>query len=117
MFPCDGNIHECPLIISKMHQHWFDRYSQSETPGFLTRFVKEPEVMKMRTVAGLGEYHLAGYGQAYATYGSLPEKRPNYKLSRYPHPMKIGQLINFEESVLPMLGADGPRGVQATPFI
>jgi len=114
-FPCAANTHSVPLVVSRMHQAWFDRWSQSEALD--GKFFKDPEIMAARDVCGLKEFHVHGYPNAYPNYSSLPQQRPAYTLSRYPHPMKIGELINFQTAVLPLLGADGPRGIQATPIV
>lgn len=115
MFPCDNNVHELPKVISKLYVKYFDRFSQGETPSFISNFSKDSEVMEARASVGLAEYHLHNYDKTYETYAQLPQKRPNYKLSRYPHPMKIGQVMDWS-CVLPLIGADEGRGTVGTPI-
>ena len=54
-------------------------------------------------------------GKTYAGYKDLPPMRVNYDMYRFPKHMKQGEeLMNWQESVLGVIGADGERGVQ--PF-
>lgn len=69
--------------------------------------------MAARKAAGLGEYRIAGYNQPYASYGALPQSRPSYEMSRYPHPMKKGEAMDWAAAVIPIVGADGERGVRS----
>lgn len=116
MFPVDNNVHKLPNVISKVYKDYFDRFSQFETPSFISKFCKDSEMMEARKAVGLNEYHLHGYDKTFDSYSQLPQKRPNYKLSRFPHPMKVGELMNWKEHVIPLIGADESRGISKTPF-
>ena len=78
------------------------------------KFNKEEHLQALRNSVGLPpDYSIPGYDKTFPEYKKLPQKRNNYDMSRYPHPMKKGELINFQESVIPIIGADGERGIKA----
>jgi hypothetical protein len=108
-----GNVHEMPKFLSKIAKEWFDRYSSREYVDMLAgNFNKEEELVAARAVFGLKEYVLPGYKETFPSYKALPQKRNNYDMSRYPHPMKKGEALDWTQAVLPIVGADGPRGIQ-----
>ena len=114
-FKCAGNVHELPKFLAKSAKEWFDRYSSREFVDMLAgNFNKEEELMAARGAFDLKEYVIPGYKDTYASYKKLPQRRNNYDMSRYPHPMKKAEGIDWAAAVLPILGADGARGVQ--PF-
>jgi hypothetical protein len=108
----DGNVHEVPGFVAKVPQAWFDRWSQWK--GLVSDYFKDEEMMAARKANGLGAYEMAFFpGKTYESYAKLPSGRIGVKLSRFPKPFKKGgELMNWQESVLPMIGADGARGVQ-----
>lgn len=109
------NVHEAPKFLAGLHQAWVDRWSQWE--GHDSQFFTSDDVMAARKAAGLEAYGLPFFpGKSYASYKELPQGRINFQMSRYPHPFKSGQeLMDWTKSILPALGMDGERGVQATP--
>ena len=114
-FANSGNVHELPKFLGKIAKEWFDRYSSREYADMLAgTFNKEEELVAARAVFGLKEYVLPGYKETFSGYKALPQRRPNYDMSRYPHPMKKGEAMDWATAVLPIVGADGPRGIQ--PF-
>lgn len=108
-----GNVHECPKFIGKLPKAWVDRWSQWK--GMTSKFFTSDEVMAARKMAGLGAYELPFFkGKTFPSYDKLPSGRINYKMSRFPKPYKEGEaLMDWTKSVLPAIGADGERGVQA----
>lgn len=111
--PNQDNVHELPKFLGKVAQEWFDRYSSREYTDMCEgRFNKEEELMAAREALGLKEYHLPGYDQTFSGYKALPKKRNNYDMSRYPRPMKMGETMDWAAAVLPIVGADGARGIQ-----
>lgn len=112
---CDNsdNVHALPAFIAKLHQPWVDRWSQ--WPDMTGQFCSSDEIMAARQSAGLGAYELPFFpGKTYASYAELPSGRINFDLCRYPHPFKQGQeLMDWTQMVVPAIGADGARGVQA----
>lgn len=112
---CDNeeNGHGLPKFVAKMSKKWLDRWS-IRTEMVKGDFVNEDEIMAARKSLGLGAFEIPNYKESFPSYKKLPGGRNNYNQSRYPHPMKKGELINWSEAVLPVIGADGPRGIQ--PF-
>ena len=110
----EDNVHELPKFVAKLPAGYIDRWSQWK--NMTSDFFTSDEVMAARKAVGLGAYELPFYpGKTYASYADLPGSRVNYDMWRFPHNFKKGQeLMNWQESVLPVLGADGERGVQ--PF-
>jgi hypothetical protein len=113
---CDneGNVHECPKVFGKLSKQWVDRMTQWSY--WKSNFVTPDEVMEVRKTAGLGAWELPFFpGKTYESYDKLPSGRINYDMSRYPKSMKKDEpLMNWQELVLPAIGADGERGIQ--PF-
>lgn len=110
------NVHELPKFITKIHQNWFDRYTMTldlTQPGRAT----DEDLAAARESIGLKEWLPIGFTEKkYASYSELPVGRANYDLSRYPHPMKNGTGLDadgWKAHVIPMLGLDGARGIQA----
>lgn len=110
-----GNTHALPAFVARMAPAWVDKYSARENDYLAGGKIKAEEIMALRAAVGLTEFRLHGYEQAYADYASLPQARPNYNHGRYPNPMTVGNLIDWQAAVVPVVGADGERGVQATP--
>lgn len=111
----EGNVHELPKFLHKSSKLWFDRYSSREFTNMLAgNFNTWTELQKSRAAFGLKEYVIPGYKKRYATYADLPQRRNNYDMSRYPYPLKHGTVVNWKKTVLPLIGADGDKGVQ--PF-
>lgn len=113
--PVAGNEHALPKFVAKMAPEWVDHYTMREVDYLAGGKITNEDVMATRAAVGLKEFHLHGYDKTYEDYSSLPQKRPNYSHGRYPHPMKKGELIDWNAVVIPLLGADGERGVQAKP--
>ena len=114
-FPNAGNVHEAPKFLAKLSQAWIDRWSQWKALAD-TEYFTSDEMMAARKVAGLGAYELPFFpGKTYAGYAELPSGRINFDMSRYPQSFKQGEGdLDWKATVLPMIGADGARGVQ--PF-
>lgn len=113
-FPNDGNQHAVPGFLAKSSKKWFDRYSSREYINMLAgTFNTWDELLASRKVFGLNVYHIPGYDKTYATYATLPQKRNNYDMSRYPFPMKNGEILDWKKSVLPIIGSDGKQGIQS----
>ncbi len=112
-FDNEDNVHETPKFLSKISKAWVDRWSQWKGLTNDDYFTSD-EMMEARKMAGLGAYELPFFpGKTYASYKELPSGRVNFNMSRYPHPMKKGQeLMDWNKSILPALGADGERGIQ-----
>ncbi len=110
-----GNVHQLPGFVAKLAPAWIHRYTMREVDYLAGGKVTNDEVMATRRAVGLAEFQLHGYDKTFPDYVSLPQKRPNYSHGRYPNPMKQGELIDWAASVIPALGQDGERGVQATP--
>jgi len=111
--PNEGNSHELPGFLAKSSKLWFDRYSSREFTDMLAgEYNSWDKLAASRTVFGLGNYEIPGYDKSYATYKELPQKRNNYDMSRYPHPLKHGEEIDWASAVLPLIGADGTQGIQ-----
>lgn len=110
------NVHECPKFIANISKQWFDRYTMSL--DLTSKTAKDADLDAARAVVGLGEWHPVGFNdKKYPNYSSLPVGRANYDLGRYPHPMKEGDGLDadgWHRTVIPMLGLDGERGIQAT---
>lgn len=111
------NVHEIPKFIAKLHTGWFDRYTMTQDltrPGTAT----DEDLAAARVSVGLKEWLPVGFTEKkYATYSELPVGRATYDLSRFPAPMKNGEGLDAEgwkKHVIPMLGLDGERGIQAT---
>ncbi len=117
-FDAEDNVHELPKFLAALGdaaKDWFDRYSQNSFVDMIAgNYNTNDELMKAREVLGLKEYHLVGYDDTYASYPDLPSNRPKWNMSRYPNPMKIGELMDWKVAILPIIGADGNRGIQ--PF-
>lgn len=111
-FKNKGNTHEVPKFLGKSAKPWFDRYSIREYNDMLAGgFNKWEELQAARAVFELGAYQIPGYDKTFATYAELPDSRNNYDMSRYPQPFKKGDVMNWQEAVLPMIGADAPHGI------
>lgn len=115
-FKASKNVHELPKFISKIAPQWFDRYTMSlDLTG---RLAKEAELDEARASAGLGAWAPVGFtDKPYASYSALPQGRATYDLGRYPAPFKQGDGLDADgwvKHVMPMVGLDGHRGVQAT---
>ncbi len=111
------NVHELPKFVSKVHPQYFDRYSMTQeiVNGAKT---KDEELLAARKSVGLGEYAPVGFEKKYTKHAELPQGRATYDNSRYPAPFKVNTGLDakgWQTYVLPMLGLDGERGVQATP--
>ncbi|GMR08189.1 MAG: hypothetical protein BMS9Abin26_1194 [Gammaproteobacteria bacterium] len=112
--PNAGNLHELPKFLVKSSKAWFDRYSSREFTNMLAgQFNSWENLAAARAVFELKEYQIPGYDKTYATYADLPQKRNNYDMSRYPHPMKLGEVVDWQSDVLQIIGADGKQGIQA----
>ena len=108
----DNNLHEVPKFIAKMSKKWFHRWSQNAGANDL--MAKDEELMAARNTLGLEAFELAGYEKTFGSYKELPDGRPGYALSRYPFPlMKANDGMDWQEWILPMIGADGERGIKA----
>ena len=106
------NVHEVPKFIVKMSRKWFHRWSQNAGANDL--MAKDEELMAARNTLGLEAFELAGYEKTFGSYKELPDGRPGYALSRYPFPlMKANEGMDWQEWILPMIGADGERGIKA----
>jgi len=116
-FKTRKNVHEVPRFITRIAQQWLDRYTM--TLDLTSKLAKDQELDAARALAGLVEWLPIGFtDKKYPNYSSLPVGRANYDLGRYPHPMKEGEGLDadgWHKYVLPMLGLDGERGVQANP--
>lgn len=114
-FKQKGNKHELPKFTAKIFPQYFHRYSM--TQDLVNQWSKDGELIAARKAAGLPEaYNPVGFEKTYKTYAELPEGRASYDNSRFPYPQKIGGGLSVEDYgkyVLPILGADGERGVQA----
>ncbi|MHC4393965.1 MAG: right-handed parallel beta-helix repeat-containing protein [Planctomycetota bacterium] len=110
----DGNVHECPKFPAKLPKEYIDRWSQWK--GMTSQWVTSDEIMAVRKLVGLESYELPFFaGKTFAGYKDLPPMRVNYDMYRFPKHMKKGEeLMNWQESVLGVIGADGDRGIQ--PF-
>lgn len=112
---CDNeeNVHEVPQFVAHLEQAWIDKFTQWKALN--GPMCKPEEIMAVRTAAGLGAYELPFFpGKTYESYDKLPSGRINYNMSRYPHAYKQGEeLMDWVKSVLPAIGADGERGIQA----
>lgn len=114
-FSNEGNVHEMPGLIQKIHVGWIDRYSSREDPSIVAgEYVSEADLMATRAALGLKEYHIPGYDKTFASYKDLPSSRNNYSMSRYPFPFKKGDVLNWAKYVMHLIGAEGAFGVQ--PF-
>ncbi|NOY75286.1 MAG: DUF1565 domain-containing protein [Kiritimatiellaeota bacterium] len=112
-FPNEGNAHVLPGFLAKSGKKWFDRYSSREYVNMLAgTFNTWKDLNDSRKALSLGKYHIPGYDKAYATYADLPQKRNNYDMSRYPFPLKQGETIDWKKYILPIIGADGEKGIQ-----
>ncbi len=109
----EENVHELPNFIAVSSKAWFDRYSMREFSMLAGNFNTWEQLKAARASLGLGAYEIPGYEKKYATYMDLPQKRNNYSGSRYPHPMKKGEEIDWKTAVLPIVGSDGEQGIQA----
>lgn len=112
---CDNadNIHACPKTTAKIAAPWLDRWSMRSFVDMLAgEFNTWEKLEEARAVHGLGPYRIPGYDQTYADYGSLPDMRNNYDMSRYPRPMKKGEEIDWMTAVIPIVGAEGEWGIQ-----
>jgi len=113
--PNEGNVRELPQLTKLVGKAWLDRWSSREDPSLVAGdMVSEDDLMAARAAVGLAEYNIPGYDKAFPSYKDLPSSRNNYDMSRYPFPMKKGELINFAKWVMPLIGAEGSYGVQ--PF-
>lgn len=111
MCKVEGNIHQIPNIISALAPAWLDRESASEYTNLIGNgFSTDDEIQACRKAVGLGDYELPGYDKKYPNYASLPKARPGSNMTRYPHPMKKGEVMDWS-SVLVAIGKDAPRGI------
>jgi len=104
-----------PRFIAKINKQYFDRYSMTHgiVDGAKT---KDAELLAARKLVGLGDYAPIGFEKTYTKHAELPSGRTTYDNSRFPFPMKVNTGLDAEgwrTHVLPMLGQDGERGVQA----
>ncbi|MBS1150265.1 MAG: hypothetical protein H6Q89_1963 [Myxococcaceae bacterium] len=110
------NVHELPKFITKLDSRYFDRYTMTQdlTSGATAT---DADLDAARASVGLKEWLPVGFvDKKYASYSELPVGRATYDLSRYPAPMKVGEGLDadgWRKSVLPVLGSDGERGIQA----
>lgn len=110
------NVREVPKFITKISPTYFDRYTMTVdlTSGLTTT---DADLDAARKAVGLGEWAPATFvDKKYATYADLPAGRATYDIGRYPTPMKVNTGLDadgWRKHVLPMLGLDGERGVQA----
>lgn len=115
-FKVSKNVHELPKFITKIHPQWFDRYTM--TLDLTSKLAKDADLDAARASVGLKEWAPVGFtDKKYASYSELPQGRATYDLGRYPAPFKVDQGLDEEgwrKHVLPMLGLDGERGIQAT---
>ena len=113
--PNADNVHEVPKFLAKLAQPWIDLWSQRKGLAD-TEYFTSDEMMAARKSAGLGAYEMTFFpGKTYASYAELPSGRINFDMSRYPKAFKQGEGdLDWKGTVLPMIGADGARGVQ--PF-
>ncbi|MEZ0229671.1 MAG: hypothetical protein ACAI25_13665 [Planctomycetota bacterium] len=111
------NASELPKFVAKLAKEWLDKWSYREgAPLVGTKFSTQDDLWAVRAAVGLPkETTIPGYDKQFPDYKSLPQKRNNYEQGRYPTPKKKGEGIDWEKDILPILGADGARGVQATP--
>lgn len=112
---CDNeeNVNEIPNVLKNIHVAWFDRYSSRESEMTAGDYNTDEALMAARNVLDLNEYHIPGYDKTFATYSDLPDSRNNYDMSRYPHPMKKGEKLDWQKFVLKMIGSDEGRGIQS----
>ncbi len=108
-----GNTHAQPRFLARVHPAWLDKYSAREVDYLAGGKITAAEVMALRAAVNLAEFRLHGYDRTFADYASLPQQRPSYSHGRYPHPMTKGNLMDWQAAVVPLLGQDGDRGVQA----
>ncbi|HVY60014.1 MAG TPA: right-handed parallel beta-helix repeat-containing protein [Planctomycetota bacterium] len=112
-YKTSGNVHELPKFVAKMAKAWVDRWSSREFIDMLAgSFNKPEELAAARAALGLGEYEIPGYEKKFPTYKDLPQSRNSYDMSRYPRPMKKGEGMSWAEAVVPLVGADAPRGIR-----
>lgn len=114
-FKQSKNVHALPAFIAKVHQQYLHRYSmtQSIVDG---KFSKDEDLLSARKAVGLGEYNPVGFEKTYKTHAELPNGRATYNNSRFPMPMKVNTGLDAEgwrKYVLPLIGQDGERGIQA----
>lgn len=111
-----GNASELPKFVAKMAKEWLDRWSIRESVNLVgTKFATAEDLVATRAAVGLpAEYTIPGYDKKFPDYKSLPQKRNNYEQGRYPTPKKKGEGIDWAKDILPLIGADGARGVQTT---
>lgn len=108
----EGNVHEMPKFVAKIEPAWFDRYSTRV--GMTGSYTTDDELMAARKSCGLGDYHPPTF-ETYPSNSKLPKGIGSYVMSRYPKSFKKGEeLMDWTKSILPMLGQDGERGIQAT---
>lgn len=112
---CTGNAHALPAFVARMAPAWVDKYTARENDYLAGGKITNDDVMATRRAVGLAEFHLHGYDKTFPDYPSLPQQRPNYNHGRYPNPMRVGSLIDWQAAVVPVIGQDGERGVQSTP--
>ncbi|WP_372370282.1 right-handed parallel beta-helix repeat-containing protein [Candidatus Uabimicrobium sp. HlEnr_7] len=105
---CDNeeNVNELPKFLKGVGVAWFDRYSSRESRMTAGDYNTEEALMAARNMLGLKEYHIPGYSKTFPTYSKLPQQRNNYDMSRYPHPMKKGENLDWKKFVLPIIGLD-----------
>jgi len=113
---CDNeeNVHSIPDLTKLVGKAWLDRWSSREDPSLIAgNMNSEADLMAARAKVGLKEYSLPGYDKSFASYKDLPDSRNGYTMSRYPHPMKVGEEMSFAKWVFPLIGAEGKYGIQS----
>ena len=114
-FKVSKNVHELPKFIAKINKQYFDRYSMTQeiVNGAKT---KDEELLAARKSVGLGDYAPIGFDKTYTKHAELPNGRTTYDNSRFPTPMKVNTGLDaagWVANVLPLIGQDGERGIQA----
>lgn len=69
-----------------------------------------------KRIEGRVDYAPVGFEKMYTKHAELPAGRTTYDNSRFPQPMKINTGLDIEgwkKNVIPMIGLDGERGIQA----
>ncbi len=108
----DGkNVHEIPKVLKKMHKGWLERWFINKGLN-RKRFSTVKEIDAAYNFAGFTEYKPFTF-KVVKSYGDMAGTRSTYKQGRFPHPMKEGEgFTDWENVVIPMVGADGHRGIQ-----
>ena len=113
-FKQSKNVHALPKFVSKVAPAWLGRYTM--TKALTTKLhATDADLDAARAAVGLTTWQAVGFEPS-ASYGALPQGRATYDLGRYPAPFKEGEGLDAEgwaKHVLPMIGQDGERGIQA----